>query len=248
MIRILAPFAPFETQYELVLDGKLIRLDIAWPWWRVAAEVDGWGVRGRSRTKFDGRPPSHESSGGERLAGRPSHVGDGRPATCFGTWVAYCRSDYRATERGCDAASGPGGRAAGRDAGPGDRSCAGGRRALAVRGWAVGTLLDGGRPGSGCGAGFHPVRAWPSAVPGPRSGGSLSCWAAPSGWAHFHPGSCGGLARRGSGGGGRAGTGWTAPGGRRAPVRVGAVSPGSAARPPGVALAGLPALARPAGR
>ena len=52
MIRILAPFAPFETQYELVLDGKLLRLDIAWPWWRVAAEVDGWGVRSRSRTKF----------------------------------------------------------------------------------------------------------------------------------------------------------------------------------------------------
>ncbi len=53
MIRILAPFAPFETQYELVLEGRLIRLDIAWPWWRVAAEVDGWGVRSRSRTKFD---------------------------------------------------------------------------------------------------------------------------------------------------------------------------------------------------
>jgi hypothetical protein len=53
MIRILAPYAPFETQYELVLGGKLIRLDIAWPWWRVAAEVDGWGVRSRSRTKFD---------------------------------------------------------------------------------------------------------------------------------------------------------------------------------------------------
>ena len=54
MIRILAPFAPFETQYELVLDGQLLRLDIAWPWWRVAAEVDGWGVRGNrnSRTKF----------------------------------------------------------------------------------------------------------------------------------------------------------------------------------------------------
>ena len=46
-------YAPFETQYELVLEGKLIRLDIAWPWWRVAAEVDGWGVRSRSRTKFD---------------------------------------------------------------------------------------------------------------------------------------------------------------------------------------------------
>ncbi len=53
IIRILAPYAPFETQYELVLEGKLIRLDIAWPCWRVAAEVDGWGVRSRSRTKFD---------------------------------------------------------------------------------------------------------------------------------------------------------------------------------------------------
>lgn len=53
MIRILAPYAPFETQFELVLEGRLMRLDIAWPWWRVAAEVDGWGVRSRSRTKFD---------------------------------------------------------------------------------------------------------------------------------------------------------------------------------------------------
>ena len=53
MIRILAPYAPFETQYELILDGKLIRLDIAWPAWRVAAEVDGWAVRSRSRTRFD---------------------------------------------------------------------------------------------------------------------------------------------------------------------------------------------------
>jgi hypothetical protein len=53
MIRILAPFAPFETQYELILEGRLLRLDIAWPRWRVAAEVDGWGVRSRSRTKFD---------------------------------------------------------------------------------------------------------------------------------------------------------------------------------------------------
>jgi hypothetical protein len=53
MVRILAPYAPFETQFELVLEGKVIRLDIAWPWWRVAAEVDGWGVRSGSRSKFD---------------------------------------------------------------------------------------------------------------------------------------------------------------------------------------------------
>jgi hypothetical protein len=53
MIRVLAPFAPFETQYQLVLDGELLILDIAWPQWRVGAEVDGWWVRSRSRTKFD---------------------------------------------------------------------------------------------------------------------------------------------------------------------------------------------------
>jgi hypothetical protein len=53
MIRALAPFAPFETQYHLVLDGELLILDIAWPPWQVAAEVDGWWARGHSRTKFD---------------------------------------------------------------------------------------------------------------------------------------------------------------------------------------------------
>jgi hypothetical protein len=53
MIRVLAPYAPFETQYQVVLDGELFILDIAWPWWRVAAEVDGWWVRARSRSKLD---------------------------------------------------------------------------------------------------------------------------------------------------------------------------------------------------
>jgi hypothetical protein len=53
MIRALAPFTPFETQYHLVLDGELLILDIAWPRWRVAAEVAGWWTRGQSRTKFD---------------------------------------------------------------------------------------------------------------------------------------------------------------------------------------------------
>jgi hypothetical protein len=52
MIRILAPYAPFETQYQLVLEGRVVILDIAWPWCRVAAEVDGWGVHGRSWNKF----------------------------------------------------------------------------------------------------------------------------------------------------------------------------------------------------
>jgi hypothetical protein len=53
MIRLLAPYAPFETQYQVVLDGEVFILDIAWPWWRVAAEVDGWWVRARSRSKLD---------------------------------------------------------------------------------------------------------------------------------------------------------------------------------------------------
>jgi hypothetical protein len=53
MIRALAPFAPFETQYHLILDSELLILDIAWPRWRVAAEADGWWTRGHSRTKFD---------------------------------------------------------------------------------------------------------------------------------------------------------------------------------------------------
>jgi hypothetical protein len=53
MIRVLAPYAPFETQYQVVLDGELFILDMAWPWWRVAAEVNGWWVRARSRGKLD---------------------------------------------------------------------------------------------------------------------------------------------------------------------------------------------------
>jgi very-short-patch-repair endonuclease len=53
IIRALQPFAPFEVQYQLVLDGHVLILDIAWPRPRVAVESDGWGVRSRSRTKFD---------------------------------------------------------------------------------------------------------------------------------------------------------------------------------------------------
>jgi hypothetical protein len=53
MIRILAPFAPFKTQCQVILDGEIFVLDIAWPWWRVAAEVDGWWSRRQSRSKLD---------------------------------------------------------------------------------------------------------------------------------------------------------------------------------------------------
>jgi hypothetical protein len=52
VVRALAPYAPFVTQYQLVLDGQVLILDIAWPPWRVGAEVDGWTVRSRSFGKF----------------------------------------------------------------------------------------------------------------------------------------------------------------------------------------------------
>jgi hypothetical protein len=52
IIRMLAPFAPFVTHYQLVLDGEVVILDIAWPALRVGAEVDGWSVRSRSFGKF----------------------------------------------------------------------------------------------------------------------------------------------------------------------------------------------------
>jgi hypothetical protein len=53
MIRVLAPFGPFETQFQVVLENEVFLLDVAWPWWRVGAEVDGWWVRARSRRKLD---------------------------------------------------------------------------------------------------------------------------------------------------------------------------------------------------
>jgi len=49
----LASFSPFETQYQLILAGNLLVLDIAWPPLLVAVECDGWTLRSRSRGKFD---------------------------------------------------------------------------------------------------------------------------------------------------------------------------------------------------
>jgi very-short-patch-repair endonuclease len=51
--RALAAFGPFETQFQVVVDGRVFILDIAWPGYRVAAECEGWEVRSRSRSKFD---------------------------------------------------------------------------------------------------------------------------------------------------------------------------------------------------
>jgi very-short-patch-repair endonuclease len=52
-VRALMSLGLFETRYQVVLEGQLCLLDIAWPAYRVAAECDGWAVRSRSRGKFD---------------------------------------------------------------------------------------------------------------------------------------------------------------------------------------------------
>ncbi len=52
-VKVLAPYGPFEVQYQLSVDDRLVIIDIAWPKLRVAVECDGWTVRSRSRGKFD---------------------------------------------------------------------------------------------------------------------------------------------------------------------------------------------------
>lgn len=53
VIRALRCFGPFEVQYQVVAEGRVFVLDIAWPHCRVAVESDGWDARRRSRSKFD---------------------------------------------------------------------------------------------------------------------------------------------------------------------------------------------------
>lgn len=53
IVRYLAPLRPFEVQYQVVLDGQVLILDAAWPWCKVAAEIDGRSYRQRSRTAHD---------------------------------------------------------------------------------------------------------------------------------------------------------------------------------------------------
>jgi very-short-patch-repair endonuclease len=50
--RALALFRPFITQFQVVLEGEVLLLDVAWPHWLVAVEADGWAVRERSFGKF----------------------------------------------------------------------------------------------------------------------------------------------------------------------------------------------------
>ena len=53
VIRALACLAPFEVHHQLVVDGQVFVLDLAWLEHRVGVECDGWHVRSRSRSKFD---------------------------------------------------------------------------------------------------------------------------------------------------------------------------------------------------
>lgn len=52
--RALRCLGPFEAQCQLVIEGRVLVLDLALPSLRLAVESDGWATRGRSRGKFDG--------------------------------------------------------------------------------------------------------------------------------------------------------------------------------------------------
>jgi very-short-patch-repair endonuclease len=51
--RILRPFEPFELEYQVVMDGHVFVLDIAWPAWKVGVECDGFRPHDLSRSRFD---------------------------------------------------------------------------------------------------------------------------------------------------------------------------------------------------
>lgn len=53
VVAALESLGPFEVHYQVVLEGRLLVLDVAWPEARVAIESDGWAVHARSRTNFD---------------------------------------------------------------------------------------------------------------------------------------------------------------------------------------------------
>jgi very-short-patch-repair endonuclease len=48
-----AGLAPFETQYQVVVGGRVYLLDIAWPEYKVALEYHGWEDHAITRTSFD---------------------------------------------------------------------------------------------------------------------------------------------------------------------------------------------------
>lgn len=52
VVRLLAPLRPFVTQYQVLLDGKVAVVDIAWPDWLAGVEIDGRWPRATSYGKF----------------------------------------------------------------------------------------------------------------------------------------------------------------------------------------------------
>ncbi len=53
VIRQLDPLRPFEVHFQQVLSGVVVIVDVAWPQWRVAAEIDGRSYRATSRHAHD---------------------------------------------------------------------------------------------------------------------------------------------------------------------------------------------------
>ncbi len=53
LVKALDPLRPFMVHHQLVLFGDLIVVDVAWPWAKVAAEIDGRHHRVTSRRAFD---------------------------------------------------------------------------------------------------------------------------------------------------------------------------------------------------
>lgn len=76
--RALASLGPFETGHQIVLDGRVYVIDIAWPAYKVAVECDGWTVRSRSRSKFDHdrRKDNHLASHGWTVVHLTSAMSD----------------------------------------------------------------------------------------------------------------------------------------------------------------------------
>ncbi|MHB1534806.1 MAG: type IV toxin-antitoxin system AbiEi family antitoxin domain-containing protein [Acidimicrobiales bacterium] len=53
VIRILRPLGPFEVHFQVIVGGgRVLIVDVAWPHFRVAVEVDGWQHDGSSMAEF----------------------------------------------------------------------------------------------------------------------------------------------------------------------------------------------------
>lgn len=53
VMRQIEPLQPFNVHYQQILSDIVVVLDVAWPVWKVAAEIDGRSYRTTSRTAHD---------------------------------------------------------------------------------------------------------------------------------------------------------------------------------------------------